>query len=41
MNRNNDENSQPWWVIAAKVIVYALGLLLAGYGTASAAHVMF
>lgn len=29
--------SDPWWVIVAKIIVYALGLLLAGYGTASAA----
>lgn len=29
--------SDPWWVIVAKIVVYALGLLLAGYGTAQAA----
>ena len=27
----------PWWVIVLKVIAYAIGLLLAGMGTASAA----
>lgn len=27
----------PWWVIALKVIAYAIGIILAGYGTASAA----
>lgn len=27
----------PWWVIVLKVIVYAIGIILAGYGTASAA----
>lgn len=27
----------PWWIIVAKIIMYALGLLLAGYGTAQAA----
>lgn len=30
----------PWWVIVAKIVVYALGLLLAGYGTAEAATMM-
>ena len=33
------EVSDPWWVIAAKVIVYLLGLLLAGVGTAEAATI--
>lgn len=28
---------QPWYIIALKVIAYLIGLLLAGYGTASAA----
>lgn len=32
------EISDPWWVIVAKVIAYLCGLLLAGYGTASAAN---
>lgn len=27
----------PWWVIVLKVIAYAIGIILAGYGTASAA----
>lgn len=29
----------PWWVIALKVIAYAIGIILAGYGTAAAATV--
>lgn len=29
----------PWWVIVLKVIAYAIGIILAGYGTASAATV--
>ena len=29
--------SDPWWVILLKVIVYAIGLILAGIGTTSAA----
>ena len=35
------EVNDPWWVIVMKVIVYALGLLLAGYGTANAATMVF
>lgn len=27
----------PWWVVVLKVIAYAIGIILAGYGTASAA----
>lgn len=27
----------PWWVIVLKVVAYAIGLLLAGMGTTSAA----
>ena len=26
----------PWWVIVLKVIAYAIGIILAGYGTAAA-----
>lgn len=32
--------ADPWWVILVKVIVYAAGLLLAGYGTTAAASTM-
>lgn len=32
--------ADPWWVILIKVIVYAAGLLLAGYGTTAAASTM-
>ena len=36
----SDENPDtPWWVIALKVIAYAIGIILAGYGTAAAATV--
>jgi len=30
----------PWWVVVLKVLAYAIGLLLAGYGTAQAATVV-
>lgn len=37
-----EENpSTPWWVIVLKVVAYAIGIILAGYGTASAATVYF
>lgn len=30
-------DAQPkWWVVALKVIAYAIGLILAGYGTTAA-----
>lgn len=32
-----DNPNTPWWVIALKVIAYAIGIILAGYGTAAAA----
>ena len=35
--RNDDNEQQPWWVIVLKVLAYALGLILAGYGTTAAA----
>ena len=31
------EVSDPWWVIALKVLAYLIGLLLAGVGTSQAA----
>ena len=31
------DSQSPWWVIVAKVVAYAIGLILAGYGTAEAA----
>lgn len=34
----SEENpSTPWWVIVLKVVAYAIGIILAGYGTATAA----
>lgn len=30
----------PWWIIVLKVVAYVAGLVLAGYGTASAAVYM-
>ena len=32
-----NEKSTPWWVVLLKVIAYAIGLILAGYGTTAAA----
>lgn len=32
--------SDPWWVIALKVIAYLIGLILAGGATAAAANVI-
>lgn len=30
-------DKQPWWVVVLKILAYAIGLLLAGYGTTAAA----
>lgn len=32
--------SDPWWVIALKVVAYLIGLILAGVTTASCAHIV-
>lgn len=32
-----DEKGSPWWVIVLKVLAYAIGLILAGFGTTTAA----
>lgn len=37
---NNDSEKSPWWIIVLKVVAYALGLILAGYGTATAASLI-
>lgn len=35
----NEANDTPkWWVVLLKVLAYAIGLLLAGYGTTAAAQ---
>lgn len=31
----------PWWVVLLKVVAYAIGLVLAGYGTTAAAATVF
>lgn len=32
-----DDDSPKWWVVLLKVLAYAIGLILAGYGTTAAA----
>lgn len=32
--------AMPWWVIVLKTIAYIIGLVLAGYGTTTVAHVL-
>lgn len=34
---DNADDSPKWWVVLLKVLAYAIGLLLAGYGTTAAA----
>lgn len=33
----SEATGTPWWVIALKILAYAIGLILAGYGTTAAA----
>lgn len=33
-------DNSPWWVVVLKVLAYAIGLLLAGYGTTAAAQTL-
>ena len=35
------KTGSPWWVVLLKVVVYAIGLILAGYGTTAAAASVF
>ena len=32
--------SDPWWVIALKIVAYAIGLILAGAATTSCSHLV-
>lgn len=32
-----EDDSPKWWVVLLKVLAYAIGLILAGYGTTAAA----
>ena len=32
--------ASPWWVVVLKILAYAIGLLLAGYGTSAAAQTL-
>lgn len=32
-----EDGGTPWWVVVLKVLAYAIGLILAGYGTTAAA----
>lgn len=32
-----DDDTPKWWVVLLKVLAYAIGLILAGYGTTAAA----
>lgn len=33
-------DGSPWWVVLLKVLAYAIGLILAGYGTTAAAQTL-
>ena len=34
------KTNDPWWVIALKVLAYAIGLILAGAVTTSCSHIV-
>lgn len=36
-----DNPTSPWWVVALKVLAYAIGLILAGVGTSVSAATLF
>ena len=36
----DSEKGTPWWVVVLKVLAYAIGLILAGYGTTAAAQTL-
>lgn len=36
-----DNPTSPWWVLVLKVLAYAIGLVLAGFGTTAAAATLF
>ena len=35
-----EDDSPKWWITLLKIIAYAIGLILAGYGTTTAALVL-
>lgn len=35
-----DKTDKPWWHIVLKVVAYAIGLILGGMGTTTAANAM-
>lgn len=37
----SEKDKEPWWVIALKVLAYAIGLILAGIGTTTTATILF
>ena len=39
-NTNNGGNGKPWYVIDLEAVAYIVGLLLAGFGTTSAAQTL-
>ena len=34
------KTNDPWWVIALKIVAYAIGLILAGAATTSCSHLV-
>ena len=40
MDLKIDKGSDKWWVIALKVIAYAIGLIIGGIGTVKAATML-
>lgn len=37
IRKNEEDGKDPLWVIIVKIVIYALGLFLAGYGTTASA----
>lgn len=37
IRKNAEDEKDPLWVIIVKIVIYALGLFLAGYGTTASA----
>lgn len=40
LENESGDTAKSWWVIALKVIAYALGLILAGVGTTASAQMI-
>lgn len=39
-NKLTIKETDPWWVIVLKAVVYIIGLILGGIGTTSCAHMI-